>query len=225
MANSIENLLGTIAGKDGIALPNIYRVYLPSFSYLGPREMDVLCTSVNLPGRQIMTVDKKIGTIFEKVAYDQAYDDVNMSFLMLNDYGARKYFETWQNLAIDQDSYTVGYKTDYARTVKIQQLKKGVDIKAPSLLRSVASRFGDQILDNLDIGVNIGSEDVIYECELIDAFPTTMDMVQLGNDLNDQVLQLNVQLSYKNWKSTANEISLSAGRDDIFRQIVGRILN
>lgn len=225
MANSIENLLGTIAGKDGIALPNIYRVYLPSFSYLGPREMDVLCTSVNLPGRQIMTVDKKIGTIFEKVAYDQAYDDVNMSFLMLNDYGARKYFESWQNLAIDQDSYTVGYKTDYARTVKIQQLKKGIDIKAPSLLRSVASRFGDQILDNLDIGVNIGSKDVIYECELIDAFPTTMDMVQLGNDLNDQVLQLNVQLSYKNWKSTANEISLSAGRDDIFRQIVGRILN
>lgn len=225
MANSIENLLGTIAGKDGIALPNIYRVYLPSFSYLGPREMDVLCTSVNLPGRQIMTVDKKIGTIFEKVAYDQAYDDVNMSFLMLNDYGARKYFETWQNLAIDQDSYTVGYKSDYARTVKIQQLKKGIDIKAPSLLRSVASRFGDQILDNLDIGVNIGSKDVIYECELIDAFPTTMDMVQLGNDLNDQVLQLNVQLSYKNWKSTANEISLSAGRDDIFRQIVGRILN
>lgn len=225
MANSIENLLGTIAGKDGIALPNIYRVYLPSFSYLGPREMDVLCTSVNLPGRQIMTVDKKIGTIFEKVAYDQAYDDINMSFLMLNDYGARKYFETWQNLAIDQDSYTVGYKSDYARTVKIQQLKKGIDIKAPSLLRSVASRFADQILDNLDIGVNIGSKDVIYECELIDAFPTTMDMVQLGNDLNDQVLQLNVQLSYKNWKSTANEISLSAGRDDIFRQIVGRILN
>lgn len=225
MANSIENLLGTIAGKDGIALPNIYRVYLPSFSYLGPREMDVLCTSVNLPGRQIMTVDKKIGTIFEKVAYDQAYDDVNMSFLMLNDYGARKYFETWQNLAIDQDSYTVGYKSDYARTVKIQQLKKGIDIKAPSLLRSVASRFADQILDNLDIGINIGSKDVIYECELIDAFPTTMDMVQLGNDLNDQVLQLNVQLSYKNWKSTANEISLSAGRDDIFRQIIGRILN
>lgn len=225
MTNSIENLLGTIAGKDGIALPNIYRVYLPSFSYLGPREMDVLCTSVNLPGRQIMTVDKKIGTIFEKVAYDQAYDDINMSFLMLNDYGARKYFETWQNLAIDQDSYTVGYKNDYARTVKIQQLKKGIDIKAPSLLRSVAGRFGDQILDNLDIGVNIGSKDVIYECELIDAFPTTMDMVQLGNDLNDQVLQLNVQLSYKNWKSTANEISLSAGRDDIFRQIIGRILN
>ena len=225
MANSIENLLGTIAGKDGIALPNIYRVYLPSFSYLGPREMDVLCTSVNLPGRQIMTIDKKIGTIFEKVAYDQAYDDINMSFLMLNDYGARKYFETWQNLAIDQDSYTVGYKSDYARTVKIQQLKKGIDIKAPSLLRSVASRFADQILDNLDIGVNIGSKDVIYECELIDAFPTTMDMVQLGNDLNDQVLQLNVQISYKNWKSTANEISLSAGRDDIFRQIVGRILN
>ena len=225
MANSIENLLGTIAGKGGIALPNIYRVYLPSFSYLGPREMDVLCTSVNLPGRQIMTIDKKIGTIFEKVAYDQAYDDVNMSFLMLNDYGARKYFETWQNLAIDQDSYTVGYKSDYARTVKIQQLKKGIDIKAPSLLRSVASRFADQILDNLDIGVNIGSKDVIYECELIDAFPTTMDMVQLGNDLNDQVLQLNVQISYKNWKSTANEISLSAGRDDIFRQIIGRILN
>lgn len=225
MTASIENLLSTIASKDGIALPNIYRVYLPSFSYLGPREMDVLCTSVNLPGRQIMTLDKKIGSIFEKVAYDQAYDDINMSFLMLNDYGARKYFESWQNLALDQDTYTIGYKTDYARNVKIQQLRKGLEINAPNLLQSVASRFADQILDNVDLPINIGAKDVVYECELMDAFPTTMDMIQLGNSQNDQVLQLNVQLSYKNWRSTANEISLTAGRDDIFRQIVGRILN
>tara|TARA_R100000951_G_C2641758_1_gene181177 strand:+ start:53 stop:730 length:678 start_codon:yes stop_codon:yes gene_type:complete len=225
MTASIENLLSTIASKDGIALPNIYRVYLPSFSYLGPREMDVLCTSVNLPGRQIMTLDKKIGSIFEKVAYDQAYDDINMSFLMLNDYGARKYFESWQNLALDQDTYTIGYKTDYARNVKIQQLRKGLDINAPNLFQSVASRFADQILDNIDLPINIGAKDVVYECELMDAFPTTMDMIQLGNSQNDQVLQLNVQLSYKNWRSTANEISLTAGRDDIFRQIIGRLLN
>ena len=54
---------------------------------------------------------------------------------------------------------------------------------------------------DLDIDINIRPEDVVYELELIDAFPTTMDLIQLGNDQNDMVLQLNVQLSYKNWKS------------------------
>jgi hypothetical protein len=116
-----------------------------------------------------MTQERRIGTIMEKVAYDQAYDDVNISFYLLNNYGMRRYFEEWQNLAINQTTYEVGYKTEYARDVKISQL----------------DRDGN----------------VVYQLTLQDAFPTTLDQVELKNDLVDQLIQLNVQLSYKNWTS------------------------
>lgn len=207
MANSIEQLKGTVSAKMGFAAPNLYRVFLPSFAKLGSREVDVLCTSVNMPGRQIMTIDKKIGTIFEKIAYDQAYDDINLSFYVLNDYGIRNYFEAWQNLAIDQETYTVGYKSDYAHNIRIQQLRKMPyqGERDPKLnvdfdLGITSAGLG------IDVDITLRQENVIHEIELIDAFPTTMDLLQLGNDLNDQVLQLNVQLSYKNWRNNNGSI-------------------
>jgi hypothetical protein len=200
MANNIDQLKGVVSAKRGFAAPNLFRVFLPTFANVGSMEVDMLCSSVNMPGRQIMTVDRKIGSIFEKVAYDQAYDDVNLSFYVLNDYGIRKYFEAWQNLALDQDTYTVGYKNEYARDVKIQQLRKGFTLPIYQSPFLTFDFLGGGILD-LDIDINIRPEDVVYELELIDAFPTTMDLIQLGNDQNDMVLQLNVQLSYKNWRS------------------------
>ena len=198
MANSIDEFKGIVGSKRGFAAPNIYRVFLPSFAGVGSREIDVLCTGVNMPGRQIMTTEKRIGVVFEKIANNQAYDDLNMSFHVLNDYGIRKYFEAWQNLALDQDTYTLGYKSDYARTVRIQQLRKGFSLP---LYQSPFIRWdflGGGTLD-LDIDINIRSQDIVYECTLIDAFPTTMDLLQLGDGQNDQTLQLNVQISYKNW--------------------------
>lgn len=198
MANSIDEFKGIVGSKRGFAAPNIYRVFLPSFAGVGSREIDVLCTGVNMPGRQIMTTEKRIGVVFEKVANNQAYDDINMSFHVLNDYGIRKYFEAWQNLALDQDTYTLGYKSDYARTVRIQQLRKGFSLplyQSPFLKWDF---LGGGTLD-LDIDINIRSQDIVYECTLIDAFPTTMDLLQLGDGQNDQTLQLNVQISYKNW--------------------------
>lgn len=222
MANSIDQLKGAVAAKKGFAAPNIFKVFLPSFAKVGSQEVDVLCTAVNMPGRQIMTIDKKIGTIFEKIAYDQAYDDINMSFYVLNDYGIRKYFEAWQNLALDQDSYTVGYKSDYAQNVKIQQLRKiyGLPVyQSPEY----DINFGlDISASGLNIDITIRPEDVVYEVELIDAFPTTMDLLSLGNGLNDQILQLDVQLSYKNWKSNSGSI-INAENNSLKGEIMSTI--
>lgn len=166
---SIEDLKSEISLKGGPALPTLYSVYLPSFNSANAESVNVLCSAVNLPGRQIMTQERRIGTIMEKVAYDQAYDDVNISFYLLNNYGMRRYFEEWQNLAINQKTYEVGYKTEYAKDVKISQLNRD------------------------------GA--VVYQLTLQDAFPTTLDQIELRNDLVDQLIQLNVQLSYKNWTS------------------------
>ena len=54
----------------------------------------------------------------------------------------------------------------------------------------------------LDLGF-IGQDDTVYSCELIQAFPTTMSQIQLGDGAMDGVVELSVQLSYKNWRSSA----------------------
>ena len=55
----------------------------------------------------------------------------------------------------------------------------------------------------LDLGF-IGQDDTVYSCEIIQAFPTTMSSIELGDGNMDGTVNLNVQLSYKNWRSSAN---------------------
>jgi hypothetical protein len=42
---------------------------------------------------------------------------------------------------------------------------------------------------------------VIYTCKLEKAFPTTVNAINLNNEQNGLV-ELNVQLSYRNWSTT-----------------------
>lgn len=202
MASSIDKLKSIVSQKRGFAIPNLYKVLLPNFANISVEEINVICSSVNMPGRQIMSVDRKIGTIFEKIAYDQAYDDISLSFYVLNDYGIRKYFEAWQNLALNQETQEIGYKNEYSRDVKIQQLRKGFSLPLYQSPFMKWDFLGGGMLD-LDIDIDIKKEDVVYEVLLQDAYPTTMDLITLGNDQTDSILTLNVQLSYKNWKSSA----------------------
>ena len=218
---TIDDLKALITNKGGVARGNVFGVSLPPLAGLRSRELNLLCSSVNLPGRQIMSQERTIGLITQKVANNHAYDDVSLTFRCLNDYGIREYFETWQNLCIDQQSLEVGYLNEYAFNIKIHQLKRGFG--APTYqtpfgipkLPPMASNLIDKFIGNkplggvisalrgeLDLGF-IGQDDTVYSCELIQAFPTTMSQIQLGDGAMDGVVELNVQLSYKNWRSSA----------------------
>ena len=61
----------------------------------------------------------------------------------------------------------------------------------------------DALKGELDLGF-IGQDDTVYSCELIQAFPTTLGQIQLGDGNADGIVELTVQLSYKNWRSSAN---------------------
>ena len=125
---SIEELKGLISQSGGMAVPNLYRVELPSINGTSLRDLNLLCKATNLPGRQVMTNNRIIGAVDQKVAYSIATEDINMSFHVSNDYKIRKYFEDWQALAIDPNTYEIGYLNEYAKPVKIHQLKKGIGV-------------------------------------------------------------------------------------------------
>jgi len=218
---TIDDLKALISNKGGVARGNVFAVSLPPLAGLRSRELNLLCSNVNLPGRQIISQERTIGLINQKVANNHAFDDVSLTFRCLNDYGIREYFETWQNLCIDQQSLEVGYLNEYAFNVKIHQLKRGFGAptyqtpfgipKLPPMASNLVDKFVSPGLGGvisalrgeLDLGF-IGQDDTVYSCELIQAFPTTLGQIQLADANTNGIVELSVQLSYKNWRSSAN---------------------
>lgn len=173
---------GFLANLLPISIPNI-----PGILETGnptTREMNILCSNATLPGKQILTTDRRIGMEFQKVAYGYAVDDISLTFYLMNDYGVKDYFDAWANLVLNQETGEVGYKQDYAKTVKIHQLRRP--------RKGFSANIGP-LTGTVDIGGG-----TIYAVELVDAFPTTISGVQLSNEL-DGLVQLSVQLSYTKW--------------------------
>lgn len=234
MAASIDQLKGLVSSKAGFAKPNVFKVILPSIGGISSGEVNLLCSGANLPGRQIMTQEKKIGLINQKVAYDQAFDDVTLTFRVLNDYGIRNYFEKWQNLAINQNTLEVGYLNEYSFNVTIQQLKKGIGLpvystplgipKLPANIQNRLPRIGPFDLAQGELDLNfVTKDDVVYECQLLDAFPTTLNAIQLGDGLEEQILELSIQLSYRNWVNT--NVNTVSGTKDFVNSLFGTVLD
>lgn len=183
---SIEELKSLISNSGGMAMANYYKVELPSINGTSTRDLNLLCKAVNLPGRQIITNNRTIGAVDQKVAYNVAHEDVNLTFHVMNDYKIRTYFEAWQALAVDPNTLELGYLNEYAKTVKIHQLKKGIGLPL----------YSDRIFD-IDL---ISADKVMYTCELYEAFPTTVSAIELSDASENVTVELLVQLSYRKWK-------------------------
>lgn len=204
----IEELKGKIISKNGMAFSNQFSVELPDtvgktritkLKGIDKRTANILCKTVSMPGKQIATIDRQIGIYNEKVVNGFAVDDVTMTFYALNDYGIRKYFDNWRSVMIG-DSKTmasggmqngeIAYKSDYVASVKIHQLSK------------------PQVRVGFDLGpLNVDFDllgNSIYSVDLIDAFPTTISSIELGNDL-DSLVEVSVTFSFTNWITIKDE--------------------
>ena len=168
-------------------------------SLLGGEDMNILCSQAQIPGKRVLTHERNIGTENQQVAYCYAVEAVSMTFYCMNDYGIIKYFDEWRDMTINQIPGEAFYKKDYAKPIKIHQLRRPLAGKTLS---------AGPIKLNLGLG---GSS--VYSVELLDAFPTTVSAVELNNDL-DGLVQVTVGISYTNWINTAGGqgwITASAG--------------
>jgi hypothetical protein len=193
MAFSVDDIKAEISRGSGMAIANLYHVELPPLSVgakniSDTRGLSVLCSRVSIPGRQILSNDYQLGVYTNKIAYGFGVDDVSMTFYALNDFAIRNYFEVWQSLAVNHITGEIGYYNDYTRDVKISHLQ-------------------------LDLFAGGGTT---YSVTLNKAYPTTLNAIELGND--GQLIQIDVQLSYKNWTSKAR------GKEGIIEQVIPGLL-
>ena len=198
---SINDIKSMASGKLGFARSNQFAVQLPSefagggllgaitsfamTGQLGGGDLNILCTNASLPGKQILVQDRRIGMEYQKVANGYAVDDVSLTFYVLNDYGIKKYFDNWYERSILDDFSIARYKNEYARDVKIMQLRRPITSKTFNV-------------GPISVCADIGGG-TAYAVQLRDAFPTTIQSIDLSNDM-DGLVQITVQLSYTNWK-------------------------
>ena len=207
---TLDSLKGLVSSKLGVARSNQFLVELPtSFQSggflaqlsraLNGNDMNLLCSRASLPGRQVTTLDRRIGMEYQKVGYGYVVDPVSMTFYMLNDYGVKKYFDSWYNTILNDDTNVAFYKTQYQKPVKIHQLRKPI----------VNKQFDIGPI-NIDIGIGAGT---VYSCLLEDAYPVNVSSIELDNEL-DGLVQLTVEFAYTKWKpvnDTQGFFKVSAG--------------
>ena len=218
--NSIDNLKATISKKGGVAMQNRFQIFFtpPTANSVksllnsdpkvlvgdlaknavsggsiknmipDPRDISILCESVQLPGRQITTIDYTAERQAIKVPYGVINEDVTMSFILTNDMFMKKLFDAWLTGIIDIDKYRVGYKKDFTTDIIIQQLNQ----------------------QNIPV----------YGVRLENAFPITVNAVNLDSNAENTVQKLSVTLSYENYvpedivdtiKSTAGVVGATLG--------------
>ena len=203
MANSIEDIKALANTKLGFARTNKFLVTLPTvgvgggllagivgaFGGMGggasPRELNILCSNVTMPAKQILTNERRIGMELQKVAYGYAVDDISMTFFLMNDYGVKDYFDSWRSTILDEEGQASNYKNEYAKTISIHQLRQP--------LKGFSRQIGPI---RFNAGLGGGS---VYSVNLIEAFPIASSAIELNNDL-DGLVQLNVTFAYTNWK-------------------------
>ena len=161
------------------------------------------CERVSLPGRIIITSPYKEANYGLNREYptNAVYQPVDATFLMSEDYIEKIFFELWQDLIVGHHR-TSG---DVSSEVSVKELNY-MDNYTCSMTVHAFSVTGGR--DGLK---------PVYSCELREAYPRTIQDLQMDWSANDLV-RLNVVFDYKYFADTsADNIQSSArGRESSF---------
>lgn len=251
MAYNIEQFKALVSKERGLATNNMFMIELPPLTgkvkVNGERiegyptsEFNLLCSTAQLPGRQILSQDRQIGMTLQKNAYGYAVGDMTLSFYVTNTYRLRSYFEEWMALAVSNEPpYEAGYYSDYTFDVTLHQMRKGenysflnidlgFDLNLPQVVKDSLPTIGGVDLGDLsegELGYSIRTKDnTVYTCKLQECFPTSMAAIELNNQQNG-IVELSVQLSYKNWvgETPEQKKTIADTVEDTVRDVVSGI--
>jgi hypothetical protein len=124
--STIDNLKSTIGKHGGLARSNRFDILMipPAEAFddiEDARDINILCETCSLPGRQIQTFEHTYFRQQIKVAESFINEDVSFTFNLTSDYFIKDIFDRWTNLIIDRNSYKKNYDSVYKRDVGIYQ--------------------------------------------------------------------------------------------------------
>ena len=125
MPSRYEVRFGAPSGSRGVGGPgassNLFSQIL--FEDIGggiTRDVAYQCNAVNLPARALTTQpDLTIYGPARNLVQGYTYGDVSATFYCHNDMREKKFFETWQRIAFNPQTWAMGYYDDYVGNVQI----------------------------------------------------------------------------------------------------------
>ena len=142
----INEILAEFHSDDGFALPSRYEVViLPPQGTRGKpkgalnnvfsqvmqentgegttRKVGLQCEAIEFPGRNLDTSpDNNIYGPVREIVQGYSYGDITATFRMSSDYKEKKFFETWQRLAYNPQTWALGYYDEYSGGLQIYSL-------------------------------------------------------------------------------------------------------
>ena len=172
-----------------------------SFNQAGFSNLCFRIERVNLPGRIILTSPYKEGNIGLVSEYptNVAYQPVDFTLVLSEDYSEKKYFEIWQDLIIG--SHRV--KGDVHPDGGVKELNYHENYTCIMAITAFSDAVGRK-----------REMQPVYECILEDAYPRTIQDVAFDWGSND-VARLNVTMQYKYFTDTRSYGNRDSGRERV----------
>ena len=170
----LNEILASTHENDGMAFPSKYEVlFLPPSGSRGSggvgastnlfsqvllgqvgggdtRDVSFQCNSIEFPPRTIdVAADENIYGPARKIAQGYTVGDITGKFYCHNDMREKKFFETWQRLAYNPQTFAMGYYDDYVGTIQIFQLdQRGNRTYGCELIECFPNTIAAQALDS-----------------------------------------------------------------------------
>ena len=179
MAFNVEDFTSVIATK-GLASSNKFEVAIYFPDGLSDSNLNLMCDTVSIAGKNIQSVaDIKYG-IRREVAYNApTYEPIALSFYCTEELREKKLFDKWQGRIVKTDSTTtntkgasfdVGYYDDYARESKIVVTKLNV------------------------------SGLPVYKHEYLEVYPKTVSSIELSHATASAPMKVTATFNYIRWR-------------------------
>ena len=160
----------------------------------------LFCEVSNLPPLNINVKPFKIyGPNHQRpVGSDYGGDGLSMTFHLDSKMSIKRYFDDWMEGIVTRDTYNVNYQTNYVTSILLRQLRpsEGLDSIDGSNLNQNGQTFP------LKINPFEDKDDIMYEIELLEAFPRSMNIVEFNNSAQNQTQRLTVVFAYRYWRRT-----------------------
>ena len=117
--------------------------------------LDFSCDEAEIPGLNLLTKESRTFGPEFKTAYQRAYDPVQLSFIIKNDFAARYFFEEWVDQINDFTNNISDYYDNYVSDITITQ-------------------YGNYAIDGKD------KDSVLYRAILKNAYPIRVDTMPLS---------------------------------------------
>ena len=111
-------------GKPQGALSNIFAKVMQENTGEGTtRKTGLQCESIEFPGRNLDTnPDTNIYGPTREIVSGYSYAEITGVFRCSSDMREKSFFETWQRLAYNPQTWSMGYYDDYSGSLEIHQL-------------------------------------------------------------------------------------------------------